>query len=311
MRRPTAISASPTHSSVCNPSITSTSFISGTGLKKWKPAKRCGVLSFEAMVVTESEDVLVASMQSGATTASSSAKSFCFASRFSTMASITTWQDFMSIGPPTILMRSTAPAASSFVIAPFSAARANIFSMNPRASSAAPGRLSLISTCMLPAAATWAMPRPIAPVPITPIVRSRRFASNGMAFFRGRHVIRRHGAHAPPPASAAFELGLALLHEGGLPFPIVLTRETGVHHALAEVEIALRGVLQQLDERALHRSDGERSVAGNGARKILDEAVELSARHHSVNQAHLQRLLRGELPASKEDLGGIRRADDR
>ena len=92
MRLPITISASPTQGALCTPSITSTSFISGTGLKKWKPAKRCAVFSFAEMVVTDSDEVLVARMHSGVTTCSSSANTACLTARFSTIASTSRWQ---------------------------------------------------------------------------------------------------------------------------------------------------------------------------------------------------------------------------
>jgi hypothetical protein len=48
------------------PATTSTTFISGTGLKKWKPAKRSGRFRPAAMAVTESDEVLVTSVAVGA-----------------------------------------------------------------------------------------------------------------------------------------------------------------------------------------------------------------------------------------------------
>ena len=67
----------------------STTRISGTGLKKWNPAKRSGWASAAAMAVTESEEVLVASTVSGPTMGSSSANNCCLTSSRSTTASIT------------------------------------------------------------------------------------------------------------------------------------------------------------------------------------------------------------------------------
>jgi hypothetical protein len=66
MRRPEASSASATQGAVSRPSMTSTIFISGTGLKKWKPPTRSGRLQAAAIDVTESDEVLVARMQSAA-----------------------------------------------------------------------------------------------------------------------------------------------------------------------------------------------------------------------------------------------------
>ena len=65
-------------------------------------------LNRAAIVVTDSEDVFVARMQSGATIPSSSAKSSRFASRFSTIASMTTWHCLNAERSSAIRMRPTA-----------------------------------------------------------------------------------------------------------------------------------------------------------------------------------------------------------
>ena len=178
IRLPTIISASLTHFSVCSPSITSTSFISGTGLKKWDPAKRCGVLSFAAIVVTDKEDVFVARMQSGADDSFELGEKLALRieildDRFD--HDVASFELVESIGD---LDAREAASASSRVVLPFSAARASIFATKSRASCAAPGRASVIRTFIPPAAATCTMPRPIAPVPITPTMRSDLFASS-------------------------------------------------------------------------------------------------------------------------------------
>jgi hypothetical protein len=64
--------ASLTASVVCNARITSTSAITGTGLKKCMPTTRDGSLEAAAMRVTEIDDVLVAKIASGRQIASSS-----------------------------------------------------------------------------------------------------------------------------------------------------------------------------------------------------------------------------------------------
>ena len=53
--------------------MTSTSFISGTGLKKCSPPKRSGRFVAAASSVTHSDEVLDASMQCSLTTASTCA----------------------------------------------------------------------------------------------------------------------------------------------------------------------------------------------------------------------------------------------
>ena len=67
--------ASATARSVCKPDTTSTSFISGTGLKKCMPTKRPGCARPLAMAVTLIDEVLVASTHCGDTTSSSCLKS--------------------------------------------------------------------------------------------------------------------------------------------------------------------------------------------------------------------------------------------
>ena len=64
MRRPMASSASTTAASVRNPAMTSTSFISGGGLKKCSPAMRSGCAARAATAVTGSDEVFVARMES-------------------------------------------------------------------------------------------------------------------------------------------------------------------------------------------------------------------------------------------------------
>ena len=68
---------------------TSTSGITATGLKKWNPTTRSGWASPAAISVTDREEVLVASTQSGRTTASTSANTRCLTASSSNTASIT------------------------------------------------------------------------------------------------------------------------------------------------------------------------------------------------------------------------------
>jgi hypothetical protein len=58
--------------SVARPETTSTSAISGAGLKKCRPARRSGRCSAEPMAVTEIDEVLVPKMQSAPTMSSRS-----------------------------------------------------------------------------------------------------------------------------------------------------------------------------------------------------------------------------------------------
>src|SRR5439155_20936734 len=76
-------------SSVCSSRTISSSGSTATGLKKWKPTTRSGCLSLDAISVTDSEEVLVASTQSSRTTASTSANTCCLTDISSNTASMT------------------------------------------------------------------------------------------------------------------------------------------------------------------------------------------------------------------------------
>ena len=74
----------------CSPETTSTSFISGTGLKKCMPTRRCGCSRPLAMAVTLIDEVLVASTASRRAAGLRARRNrLRLASRFSTMASTT------------------------------------------------------------------------------------------------------------------------------------------------------------------------------------------------------------------------------
>ena len=164
-------SRSTTSGLVLRPGTTSTSFISGTGLKKCRPATRSGDLHLAAMAVIDSDDVFEARMVCGAHIASRAANNACFASRRSTIASTIRSQPFRSSSLSTMATRPTIAAASSAVRVPFCTARSIIDLMNSRALSAAPAWASNSRTSAPPSTETWAMPRPMAPVPTMPILK--------------------------------------------------------------------------------------------------------------------------------------------
>ncbi len=131
-----------TAGSVRTPSITSTTFMSGTGLKKCKPATRPGCWHAAAIAVTESEEVLVARMQSAATVCSRARKSSRLASRSSTTASTTMLQRARSARLATGCSRAMQRAASAATSLPFSAMRCSCVAMPSFAASAVPARAS-------------------------------------------------------------------------------------------------------------------------------------------------------------------------
>ncbi|MNZ57664.1 hypothetical protein D3C78_756490 [compost metagenome] len=159
---------SPTSTWVARPSITSTRRISGTGLKKCRPATRPGWRQAEAIAVIDSDEVLLARMVSASSTSSSWRNSACLASRFSTMASTTTWQPCSASRLPSTCRLPTARSAASAVSRPFSTSLARIAAMPSRARCAAPGRTSNRQARSPACTAIWAMPCPMAPVPTMP-----------------------------------------------------------------------------------------------------------------------------------------------
>src|SRR5258706_11070 len=161
-----AASAAPTQGAVSRPSTTSTTFISGTGLKKWNPPMRCGCLDPAAIAVIDSDEVLDATRQSAASRASSALTSSRLALRSSTMASITTWQ-----GERSARSRATCRPASARAAAARSRRRCSehIAEGPPGPSSAVGGRMQTVARKLallglrvaLPAAAQEFRSRPI------------------------------------------------------------------------------------------------------------------------------------------------------
>src|SRR6185312_292855 len=78
----------------------STSGITGAGLKKCTPTTRSGCVAADASDATDSDDVFVARIASGATTPASAANSARFTARSSTTASITTPHSLYMTGAP-------------------------------------------------------------------------------------------------------------------------------------------------------------------------------------------------------------------
>ena len=79
---------STTASSVTTVRTSSISFITGAGLKKWKPSTRLGREAWTAMSITGNDDVLVAIMASSRTISSMRAKAACLRASCSGTASM-------------------------------------------------------------------------------------------------------------------------------------------------------------------------------------------------------------------------------
>ena len=116
-------------SSVCSPLTISSSGITATGLKKWKPTTRSGCSRSAAISVIDSDEVLVARTHSGETTFSTSAKTDFLTDISSKTASITKSASAktsdLSIAPVTSALWRLAlsllirPLASSLSISPW------------------------------------------------------------------------------------------------------------------------------------------------------------------------------------------------
>ena len=146
---------------------TSTSFISGTGLKKCRPMKRSGRLVEVRSSVIEMEDVFEAKIASFFTMPSSAAYIFFFSSTFSITASTMMSQSARScmLVVPLSLARTACGVSFS---APFSANLASDFSIPAKPLSRYFCSTSRTVTSNPAVAATCAMPEPIRPQPRTP-----------------------------------------------------------------------------------------------------------------------------------------------
>src|SRR6267142_1337844 len=206
-RRASAASASPTQGAVSRPSTTSTTFISGTGLKKWKPATRSGRLHAAAMAVIENDEVLDASRQSCGTIASRERNSSRLASRFSTTASMTIGQA-ASAESASAMTRLASPLwRSPAPMRPYSCSRASCAETASFASRAASGRLSWSSTRIPACAATCAMPRPMTPVPITARLKSDRETSRSMGWREKEAILSRFDRASPNALTFRYVFG--------------------------------------------------------------------------------------------------------
>ncbi|MNQ89949.1 hypothetical protein D3C85_1052730 [compost metagenome] len=168
---PQALAVSYRHSasvgSLARPETTSTSAMTGAGLKKCRPSRRCGCSSCAAMLVIDSDEVLLARMQCLPQMPSSWRNSARLTSRFSTMASMISSQSARASMASTACRRAMVALRDSADNLPLSTRLPSCRSMPSMAWTAAPGRLSSSSTGWPACAATWAMPAPMAPAPIT------------------------------------------------------------------------------------------------------------------------------------------------
>ena len=209
MRRTKPVSASTKAGSLRNPPITSTSFMSGGGLKKCRPPTRPGLPQPAAISVTDSEEVLVAITASGAMRCSSARNNSRLAASSSTIASITMPAGATSSSEPIARKRPTVPCLISAVMRPFATWASSALSIAASASRAAPSRESNSSAVMPACAQTCAMPRPMVPAPMTATIRSGRCRSCATLTSLRMSVYASPGTRACLPSGRAWRTATA------------------------------------------------------------------------------------------------------
>src|SRR2546426_1720624 len=107
--------------------------------------------------------------------------------------------------------------------------------------------------------------------------------------------------------SASFENRLSLFHEGFPALGVVLALDALPDPVLAEHVVVI--LLQHLAHDALRGSHGERRVGGDLGAVFPGESFQVRSRDHMVDEPHVLRLLRGELPSGDHDLARIGGAD--
>ncbi len=148
--------------------MTSTSFMIGTGFMKCMPMTLSGRLVWAAMRPMGIEEVFVARITPGRQTRSSSRKSSNLISCFSVAASTTKSAAAMSLRLVLGLIRSRTASRSAAAILPFSTLRERTPAtvLSPLSTNSC--WMSFMMTFRPLMAATWAMPLPIWPAPMTP-----------------------------------------------------------------------------------------------------------------------------------------------
>src|SRR3954454_8900700 len=150
--------------------ITSTSFISGTGLKKCRPANRSGRFVLAASSVMHRDEVFEQKIVRSATMLSRTANAFAFSSTFSTMASIIRSQAFRSSSFVVPDRFPSVVCLASAVTLPLSTPSLRNFSIRPMPFFRNGSSTSRTIVLYPDAAQTCAIPDPINPQPSTPTV---------------------------------------------------------------------------------------------------------------------------------------------
>ncbi len=156
----------------------STSSITGAGLKKWTPQTLSGRPVCMASSMTGRVEVLVARMVWSAVIRSSSLKSSFFTARSSTTDSMTRSTSFRAARSDVPVTRARASSRSSSVFLPFSTWRLRDFSRAARVASAVDWLRERRTTSKPLVAAVSAMPEPMIPDPTIP-TRAIDIGGNG------------------------------------------------------------------------------------------------------------------------------------
>ena len=170
--RANAQPASTASGSVSSVRTTSTSCITGTGLKKCRPRNRCGRRVATAISVMLSEEVLLANSVSGGQTASSARNSSSLTCFCSVTASITRSQAASCSSSVVPRRRARIASRSPFSSRCRATARSSRSSIacRPRCSVASSTSRTIVSRPAV--AVTCAIPPPIRPQPTTPTLRT-------------------------------------------------------------------------------------------------------------------------------------------
>ena len=160
-----------TVSSVTTVRTSSMSFITGAGLKKWKPRTRLGREACTAMSITGSEEVLVAMIASSRTAASIFSKAACLRGISSGTASTTRSQSARTPKSVEPLIRPAMASRSSCSSFPRDSWRSREAPMRSRPRVTAASSTSTKATSRPLRATISAMPDPMVPHPTTPTLR--------------------------------------------------------------------------------------------------------------------------------------------
>ena len=171
---PVATAIASASSEDSSPATTSSRRMSGAGLKKCMPTTRSGRAAPVAIAVTSREEVLVASTASGSRIEERSPNSERLRSRDSGAASITRPQGASSSSEPAGSSRAAAASASAALHRPRSAPLPRFASTcaAPLASASATGSWSRVRAPAMHA--SWAIPDPMVPAPMTPMTSGTR-----------------------------------------------------------------------------------------------------------------------------------------